>query len=77
MSLTGSCFSPESAPGALPSWDTIRRLPGRLMAVDIEGDDMLKLARHFFPPTQVGTMVMPTGEKKYRLIYSLPRGGAL
>jgi hypothetical protein len=46
---------------------TIRRLPGGLLAVDVEGDDAL--AHHLLPPTQTGVATSASGTKKYRFIY--------
>jgi hypothetical protein len=48
---------------------TIRRLPGGLLAVDVEGDDALALAHHFLPPTQTGVATSSTGGTKKRFIY--------
>jgi hypothetical protein len=52
---------------------TIRRLPGGLLAVDVEGEDALK---HFLPPTKMGVATSATGKKKYRFLYSEHDGGA-
>ena len=51
------------------------RLPGGLLAVDVEGDDALALAHHFLPPTQKGVATSPSGEKKYRFLYRDPTWG--
>ena len=72
-------FSPRDAAGEIISQITdpetgnpivtIRRLPKGLLAVDVEGDDALALARHFLPPTKKGVATSASGKKKYRLIY--------
>jgi hypothetical protein len=51
---------------------TMRRLPGGLIACDVEGEDAIKLARQFLPKTQTGVLTTPDGKKKYRFVY---RGG--
>lgn len=51
----------------------IRRLPGGLLAVDVEADDdedVLKLVPHFLPKTKHGVKTTATGKRRHRFVYN-------
>jgi hypothetical protein len=46
------------------------RLPGGLLAVEVEDDDALALAHRFLPPqTEMVVVTSASGKKTYRFIY--------